>query len=217
VHQAQPINRQQPRRGRRLLARKWTVGRRHYNYFRDYEPRTGRYVESDPIGLLGGPSSYAYVLSNPLVAIDWSGEASVRLPFPSDHYESAPGQGGGKIECDGFHEIRIVIGPLLPLDAECGVGDCIRAHEEQHSRDAFAQNPFVCTDFSGFPAPSRNAITWGALLDWTEERAHKKSAECLRTKNLTSPCKCKDRLEELAKEHDDYAAGFGLTAEAPSQ
>jgi RHS repeat-associated protein len=25
----------------------------HYNYFRDYEPGTGRYVESDPIGLGG--------------------------------------------------------------------------------------------------------------------------------------------------------------------
>ena len=25
----------------------------HYNYFRDYEPRTGRYIESDPIGLAG--------------------------------------------------------------------------------------------------------------------------------------------------------------------
>jgi RHS repeat-associated protein len=26
----------------------------HYNYFRDYEPQTGRYIESDPIGILGG-------------------------------------------------------------------------------------------------------------------------------------------------------------------
>jgi RHS repeat-associated protein len=29
----------------------------HYNYFRDYEPGTGRYVESDPIGLRGGMST----------------------------------------------------------------------------------------------------------------------------------------------------------------
>ncbi|MGH8040452.1 MAG: RHS repeat-associated core domain-containing protein, partial [Rudaea sp.] len=37
----------------------------NYNYFRDYEPGTGRYVESDPIGLQAGTNTYAYVLSRP--------------------------------------------------------------------------------------------------------------------------------------------------------
>lgn len=42
----------------------------NYNYFRDYDPGTGRYVESDPIGLGGGPSTYGYVLNTPLGAVD---------------------------------------------------------------------------------------------------------------------------------------------------
>ncbi|MDM1022265.1 RHS repeat-associated core domain-containing protein [Acinetobacter sp. VNK23] len=32
-----------------------------YNYFRDYDPITGRYVESDPVGLDGGLNTYGYV------------------------------------------------------------------------------------------------------------------------------------------------------------
>ena len=45
----------------------------HYNYFRDYEPGTGRYMESDPIGLLGGISTYAYVRNAPTNLFDPTG------------------------------------------------------------------------------------------------------------------------------------------------
>jgi hypothetical protein len=49
----------------------------NYNYFRDYDPQVGRFVESDPIGLKGGINSYAYVLDDPVMGQDPSGLARI--------------------------------------------------------------------------------------------------------------------------------------------
>jgi len=49
-----------------------------YNYFRDYNPTIGRYIEADPIGLLGGRNHlFVYVGNKPTKLIDSTGLASV--------------------------------------------------------------------------------------------------------------------------------------------
>jgi len=42
----------------------------HYNYRRYYDPRTGRYLTPDPIGVFGGVNLFLYTDNNPINAID---------------------------------------------------------------------------------------------------------------------------------------------------
>jgi RHS repeat-associated protein len=54
----------------------------HYNYFRDYDPRTGRYLESDPVGLWGGINTYVYVRNNP---VNWLDRRATQVLLPHHH------------------------------------------------------------------------------------------------------------------------------------
>ena len=53
----------------------------HHNYHRYYDPRTGRYITADPIGLEGGVNLYPYSLSNPVNKIDSLGLCSRECPY----------------------------------------------------------------------------------------------------------------------------------------
>jgi RHS repeat-associated protein len=53
----------------------------HYNLYRDYSPEIGRYVESDPVGLLGGINTYGYGRQNPISRIDPSGLFDITYSF----------------------------------------------------------------------------------------------------------------------------------------
>ncbi|WP_081576311.1 RHS repeat-associated core domain-containing protein [Chromobacterium haemolyticum] len=83
---------------------------RMYNGWRDYDPSTGRYVQSDPLGLEGGQwSTYAYVEGNPSNAIDPSGldavligPGGIPLPIP---LPPTPGMSGRDVlpSIPGYH------------------------------------------------------------------------------------------------------------------
>ncbi|MEM7349475.1 MAG: RHS repeat-associated core domain-containing protein [Acidobacteriota bacterium] len=86
----------------------------HHNYFRDYDPALGRYLQSDPIGIRGGLNTFGYARQEPIQGSDPSGLRTLgprpgphRDPmqvFVCDFLELCPAPRSCKEECAAIRE-----------------------------------------------------------------------------------------------------------------
>ncbi|MBF0231601.1 MAG: RHS repeat protein [Desulfamplus sp.] len=76
----------------------------HYNRFRYYDPKLGRFIHQDPIGLDGGENFYEYA-KNPTGWIDPLGLCKNRLPITKGKWSGKPGEGLWYSKIDEVNEI----------------------------------------------------------------------------------------------------------------
>ena len=163
-----------------------TKSKLNYNYFRDYNPFSGRYMQSDLIGLNGGVNTYGYALQNPMRLIDplglkVSGEWVSIVPIAEGIYDSSVGtrddfnalpDDGVIVDIWGFGYLQ---GIVSCVDDECGdawtvepklgapdvlVGNNVPVTLESFSSKSYG--PFYELRWEGHPQVSR------AINDWSE-------------------------------------------------
>lgn len=133
----------------------------NYNYRRDYDPGTGRYVESDPIGLSGGINTFAYLRDMPDMLVDPSGLFTLRTVGSLwSMVDSLPGTDGGLTkylvrtrctckQCSGAWVLSECSSALIAkVDLLNGVEDpneaaFYRNSEAQHVSDLFAGAGYI--------------------------------------------------------------------------
>ena len=110
----------------------------HYNYFRYYDPETGRYITSDPLGIIEGQdlNLYAYVGNDPVNWIDPLG--LLRSGRNARNYPNGTPRSTGRTNgnlFDGFtDQDDICSAPADSLNSNSCTKQCCVAHDQCYKR-----------------------------------------------------------------------------------
>jgi RHS repeat-associated protein len=108
-----------------------------HNGFRDYDPASGRYVESDPLGLAAGWNTYAYVGGDPVMRRDPFGLAYYDKTWGLEDYFFAP---------TFWARNKMGMDTSLPqgiVDSTAGMGDAITMGATNAIRNKMGTNDQV--------------------------------------------------------------------------
>ena len=90
---------------------------KHYNYFRDYDPGIGRYVQSDPLGVDVDNNTFVFVLNGPLTTSDPTG---LEPPGRTGPFGAAP----------PFNTTRVLLGRCPCLSCPAGEVEAVAKRPE---------------------------------------------------------------------------------------
>jgi RHS repeat-associated protein len=164
----------------------------HQNWHRDYDPNIGRYLQSDPMGLASGLSTYGYAAQSPINFIDPTGLFHVGPPLPTQNTVICDGKGGFKVQIGGQNIRR-----------EPCLIECAEAHERQHIQDLQVVAPNVC---KGQPYAHTVRPSNKEEKRRLEMNGYKVEIECLRNKLECGDCNevAQERINQLESEREQY-------------